>query len=184
MEPTPSPLHVSRTMAPAWRLLHVSRRVILETNASSAGQVLCATYGRCVHIAEVIWARYEVLCGKARFSGDFGTVYSPEVPLCPPLCHTPATTPVPWPPRCLMVALWLPGRALGLRCGLLKAKNTRFSGISMFYFGKMDFLKAFFLKNKQWIRFIHAILLQKKVLSFCFQTFYFFSIPPTTERVV
>ena len=28
--------------------------------------------------------------------------------------------------------------ALGLRCGLLKAKNTRFSGISMF-FGIMDF---------------------------------------------
>ena len=57
--------------------------------------VLCATYGRYVHIVEVIWARDEVLCGKARFSGDFSTVYSPEAPLCPPLCHTLATTPVP-----------------------------------------------------------------------------------------
>ena len=75
---------------------------------------------------------------EARFSGDFSAVYSPEAPLCPPLCHTPATTPVPWPRRCLVVALWWPGRALGLRCGLLKAKNTRFSGISMFFL-KMDF---------------------------------------------
>ena len=140
--------------------------------------VLCATYGRYVHIVEVIWARDEVLCGKARFSGDFSTVYSPEAPLCPPLCHTPATTPVPWPRRCLVVALWWPGRALGLRCGLLKAKNTRFSGISMFFW-KNGLLKALFLKNKHWIRFIHAILLQKKVLNICFQTFYFFSIPPT-----
>ena len=126
--------------------------------------VLCATYGRYVHIVEVIWARDEVLCGKARFSGDFSTVYSPEAPLCPPLCHTPATTPVPWPRRCLVVALWWPGRALGLRCGLLKAKNTRFSGISMFFW-KNGLLKALFLKNKYWIRFIHAILLQKKVLT-------------------
>ena len=138
--------------------------------------LLCATYGRYVYIVEVIWARYEVLCGKARFSGDFSTVYSPEAPLCPPLCHTAATTPVPWPRRCLMVALWWPGRALGLRCGLLKAKNTRFSGISMFFW-KNGLLKALFLKSKYWIRFIHAILLQKKVLNFCFQTFYFFSIP-------
>ena len=38
----------------------------------------CAMYGRYVHIVEVIWARDEVLCGKARFSGDFSTVYSPE----------------------------------------------------------------------------------------------------------
>ena len=105
--------------------------------------VLCATYGRYVHIVEVIWARDEVLCGKARFSGDFSTVYSPEAPLCPPLCHTPATTPVPWPRRCLMVALWWPGRALGLRCGLLKAKNTRFSGISMFFL-ENGLLKALF----------------------------------------
>ena len=126
--------------------------------------VLCATYGRYVHIVEVIWARDEVLCWKARFSGDFSTVYSPEAPLCPPSCHTPATTPVPWPRRCIVVALWWPGRALGLRCGLLKAKNTRFSGISMFFW-KNGLLKALFLKNKYWIRFIHAILLQKKVLT-------------------
>ena len=94
---------------------------------------------------EVIWARDEVLCGKARFAGDFSTVYSPEAPLCPPLCHTPATTPVPWPRRCLVVALWWPGRALGLRCGLLKAKNTRFGGISMFFL-KNGLLKALFFE--------------------------------------
>ena len=63
-----------------------------------------------------------------------------------------------------MVALWWPGRALGLRCGLLKAKNTRFSGISMFFW-KNGLLKALFLKSKYWIRFIHAILPQKKVLT-------------------
>ena len=83
-----------------------------------------------------------------------------------------------------MVALWWPGRALGLRCGLLKAKNTRFSGISMFFFGENGLLKALFKKNKSWIRFIHAILLQKKVLNFRFQTF-FPSRPPllaTTTR--
>ena len=114
--------------------------------------VLCATCGRYVHIAEAIWARYEVRCGKARFFVDFGTVYSPEAPLCPPLCQTAATTPVPWPRRCLMVALWWPGRALGLRCGLLKAKNTRFDSISMLFW-KMDFSKALFKKNKYQIRF-------------------------------
>jgi len=107
--------------------------------------VLCATYGRYVHIVEVIWARDEVLCGKARFSGDFSTVYSPEAPLCPPLCHTPATTPVPWPRRCLVVALWWPGRALGLRCGPLKAK-TRVLAVFPCFFGKMDFQSPFFEK--------------------------------------
>ena len=76
-----------------------------------------------------------------------------------------------------MVALWWPGRALGLRCGLLKAKHTRFSGISMLFFWKNGLLKALFLKNKYWIRFIHAILLQKKMLNFCFQTFYFSRSP-------
>ena len=53
----------------------------------------------------------------------------------------------PWPP------LWA-----------LKAKNTRFGGISMFFL-KNGLLKALFLKNKYCIRFIHAILLQKKVLT-------------------
>jgi len=107
---------------------------------------------------------------KARFFGDVSTVYRPEAPLCPPLCQTPAKNPVPWPRRCLVVALWWPGRALGLRCGLLKVKSTRLSGISMCVFLEI-------LKNRYRIRFIHVILLQKKVPNLCFQAF-FFSIPP------
>ena len=52
------------------------------------------------------------------------------------------------------------------------------------FFWKNGLLKALFLKNKYWIRFIHAILLQEKMLNFCFQTFYFFSIPPTPGHVL
>jgi len=47
------------------------------------------------------------------------------------------------------------------------------------FFWKNGLSKVLFLKNKYRIRFIHAILLPKKVLNICFQTFYFFSIPPT-----
>ena len=47
------------------------------------------------------------------------------------------------------------------------------------FFWKNGLSKVLFLKNKYRIRFIHAILLLKKVLNICFQTFYFFSIPPT-----
>ena len=96
----------------------VLKAPVLGSSRDSQG-VLCATYGRYVHFLEVMWARYEGRYGIASFLDGFSTVYSPEAPLCPPLCQTPATIPASWPRRCLMVALWWPGRAPGLRCGLL-----------------------------------------------------------------